>query len=127
MDEIPCYMDMVQGTTPYFVGTTAVEGKYTNSSLMRFTGKKLPMSTIWKWTPKKKSPPFWAKKNMQACLCPFTKGGSQPADSLIKWIQDILLPYLDSEGRGPDEWALLIWDPANVHRAEEVQDREILS
>ena len=50
----------------------------------------------------------------------FTQGDSQSADSMIEWIQDILLPYLDSEGRGSDEWALLIMDPASAHRVEEV-------
>ena len=43
---------------------------------------------------------------------------------MIEWIQDILLPYMDAEGRGPEEWALLIVDPASAHRAESV--REIL-
>ena len=130
MDEIPCFMDMIRGATLEFKGAKTVEAKFTNSKLMRFTvnaavtgtGVKLPVSTIWRWTPKKKATPSWAKKNVQPCLCSFTKGGSQSADSMIEWIQDILLPYLDAEGRRPDEWALLILDPATAHRAEEVRD-----
>ena len=74
------------------------------------TGVKLPISTIW----------HGQKKNPQSCQCMFTQGGSQSADSMIEWIQDILLPYLDSEGRGSDEWALLIMDPASAHRVKEV-------
>jgi len=107
-----------------------VDAKFTNSKLMRFTvnaavtgtGGALPISIIWRWTPKKRGMPSWAKKNVQPCLCSFTKGGSQSEDSMIEWIQDVLLPYLDAEGRGPEEWALLILNPATAHRAEAVLD-----
>ena len=32
-----------------------------------------------------------------------------------EWIHDILIPHLDAEGRGEEEWALLILDPAVAH------------
>jgi len=41
---------------------------------------------------------------------------------MICWIQDILLPHLDAAGREPDEWALLILDPAAAHRTEDVRE-----
>ena len=96
--------------------------RFTVNACVTGTGVKLPMSTIWRWTPKKKGTPGWAKKQKQACHSFFTKGGSQSAESMIEWIQEILLPYLDTEGRGPEEWALLILDPASSHRVEEVLD-----
>ena len=128
MDEIPLYMDMLRGSTLDFIGSKVVEGKFTNSKLMRFTvnacvsgtGEKLPMSVIWRWTPKKKAAPKWSKDHAQPCLCSFTKGGSQSTDSMIEWIQDVLIAHLDAEGRGADEWALLILDPASAYRAEDV-------
>ena len=41
---------------------------------------------------------------------------------MIEWVQDVLLPYLDAEGRGSEEWPLLILDPATAHRAEGLLD-----
>ena len=32
------------------------------------------------------------------------------------------IPWLDSNGRRANEWALLIMDPASAHRAEKVKD-----
>ena len=104
-------------------GTKVVAGKYTNSDRLRFTvnacvtgtGVKLPVSTIWRCTKKKGAPPRWWKNNAQPCQCFFTKGASQSAYSMCEWISDVLIPHLDAEGRGEDEWALLILDPATAH------------
>ena len=42
-------------------------------------------------------------------------------DSMIAWAKEILLPYLESKGRRPDEWAMLIMDPATSHRTKKVK------
>ena len=56
MVEVPLYMDMFTGFTMAFQGDEQVEGNYTNSDKHRFTGvcavsatgKKLPMSAIFR-------------------------------------------------------------------------------
>ena len=121
---------MVKGTTLDFVGVEKVEGKFSNSTRLRYTvnacvtgtGDKLPQSCIFRWTQTLKAEPRWSKKNPQKpCKAFFTKGGSQSGTSMIAWLKEIFLPYLASKNRGPQEWALLIMDPATGHRTAAVK------
>ena len=90
-----------------------VEGKNTNSNLLRYivnavvvgNGVKLEPSYIFRWTKTQKAPPRWAQQNPQKpCKCFFTKGGSQSGTSMLAWLKEILLPWCASNGRRPDEW-----------------------
>ena len=41
---------------------------------------------------------------------------------MYEWISDVLIPHLYAEGRGEDEWALLILDPATAHLHADTKD-----
>ena len=77
--------------------------------------KHLFEELIWRCTKKKGAPPRWFENSIHPCLCFFTKGASQSVYSMYEWVQDILIPHLDAEGRGENEWACLILDPAASH------------
>ena len=126
LDEIPTYMDMLRGATLDFGGTKTVEGRYTNYDEKRYTvnaavtgsGHKLPISTIWRCTKKLQKKPLWARRENLPHKCFFTKGGSQTIESMIEWIKEILIPYVEANGGGQNStlWALLILDPAPGHK-----------
>ena len=125
---------MLRGQTMEFEGKSEVDVRFTNHDRMRYTvnaavagnGNKLPVSTIWRSTSKKGNTPRWYKrysKKPSSCKCFFTKGGSQSVVSMIAWIKDILLPYVESHGGGKNsqQWTLLILDPATAHRDASVK------
>ena len=120
---------MLRGATLDFVGTKSVEARFMNYDKMRYTfnaavngsGVKLPASCIWRST-RGGNVPRWGKK-IAPCQCFFTKGGSQTIESMILWIRDILVPYIEANGGGRNstQWALLILDPAPAHRHDRIK------
>ena len=64
---------------------------------------------------------WFTKLENPACKCFWTKGASQSETSMLAWLKEIFLPYCVSKNRGPDEWAMLIMDPAQAHRTKAVK------
>ena len=104
MDDIPLYMDMCRGWTLDFVGSKPVEVNFINSNKLRFTGvaavaadgSKLEHSAIFRLT-KAGNFPNDLKHPFQHDIQVYgAAGGSMTEDIMIKWIDDILLPYVEA-------------------------------
>ena len=132
MDEIPLYMDMCRGWTLDIQGNKVVEAAFTNSNKLRFTGvaavaangAKLDYSCIFRLTkagnfPNDLKPPFQHGIQVYGGA-----GGSMTEDLMIMWLDDILIPYVESCGGGVngDRWTLLIMDAAKSHMTQAVKE-----
>ena len=133
MDEVPLYMDMFTGWTLAFQGEKHVEGNFTNSDKLRFTGvcavsgtgKKLPVSAIFRLLKSGNWPGDIHPDNFDHAVEYYgAAGGSMTSEVMIWWIQDILVPYLEEHGGGSDGLpALLMFDPAKPHLTSEVREK----
>ena len=71
--------------------------RYTVTAAVSGSGDKLPISCIFRWTKKLQKDPKWFKDMVNPpCKCFFTKGSSQSSKSMLDWLKEILVPYLDA-------------------------------
>ena len=130
VDEIPMYMDMCRGWTLDFAGGQHVDVNFTNSDKLRFTGiaaaagngNKLDFSAIFRLTQAGNIPPQFRNGFQHEVQIYCTSGGSNNEESMISWVEDILIPYVEENGGGKDgEYSLLMMDAARSHLAESVR------
>ena len=132
MDEIPLYMDMCRGWTLSDKGAKSVDVNHTNSDRLRFTGfaavaangTKLDFSVIFRTTNTGRIPPALRQYEHDDVKIFCNKKGWMDEVMMLRWIEEVLKPYLEENGGGSDgRYAFLFLDPAKSHLTERVREK----